>query len=303
MKNKILIISGPTGVGKSSLSIDLAKKLNTEIISADSMQIYREMDIGTAKIKKEEMENIPHHMIDILDPMESFSVQNFQEQALKLIENITSKGKIPIIVGGTGLYINSIFYKYDFSNVKPNQEFRKNMEEQFIKNPQALLDKLIEIDPNKYQNLTIKDKKKIIRALEVFEFSGKTITVDSRPNDDYDIYLYVLNTDRQKLYLDINKRVDQMLQDGLVNEVKNLLDQGLNEDQQSMKAIGYREIIPYIKGEMSYDEAIDLLKKDSRRYAKRQLTWFRKNKEVVWLDKSTMTKDEMISKILEDLKS
>lgn len=301
MKNKLIIISGPTGVGKSSMSIDLAKTLDTEIISADSMQIYRGMDIGTAKIKKSEMEGIVHHMIDIKDPKDNFSVHDFQERALKLVDKITSKGKIPIIVGGTGLYINSIFYKYDFSKVEPNEEFRMTMEEKYKANPKNLLDKLVKIAPDKYKGLTTKDKKKIIRALEVYEFSGKTITVDSKPNEDYDIYLYVLNNDRKILYEDINKRVDQMLEDGLVDEVKGLLDQGLNGDYQSMKAIGYREIIPYINGDLSYDDACDLLKKDSRRYAKRQLTWFRKNEDVIWLDKSTMTKEEMMKKILEDI--
>ena len=303
MKKKLLIISGPTGVGKSSLAVDLAKKLNTEIISADSMQIYKGMDIGTAKIKREEMQGITHHMIDIIDPKNSFSVQNFQELALNLIDEISSNDKIPIVVGGTGLYINSIFYKYDFSNVKPNEEFRKTMEERYKENPEVLLDKLVEIDPDKYQDLTIKDKKKIIRALEVYKFSGKTITVDSKPNDDYEIYLYVLNNNREKLYTDINQRVDRMLEEGLVKEVRRLIAQGLNKDHQSMKAIGYRELIPYIQGDLSYVKAVELLKKDSRRYAKRQLTWFRKNKEVVWLDKSTMTKDDMMNKILEDLKS
>ncbi len=298
---KVIIISGPTASGKSALAIELAKKIPAEIISADSMQIYKNMDIGTAKVTSEERSLVKHHLIDIIEPYEKYSVQDFQMAARNLIRDIHEKDKIPIIVGGTGLYINSIIYDYDFSQVEPNQEFRNRMEEEFKDNPQALLAKLMAIDSEKYSNLTIKDKKKIIRALEVYEFSGKTITVDSKLNTDYKYYLYVLNEDRQSLYDRINKRVDLMIEEGLIDEVKTLIEQGLNEETQSMKAIGYREVIPYLKGEISHDEMLQKLKQDSRRYAKRQLTWFRKVEIARWLDRQTLTQEQMIDIILEEI--
>lgn len=301
MKDKVIIISGPTGCGKSSLGIKLASKLKTEIISCDSMQIYRGMDIGTAKVSLEEQKHITHHMIDIIDPNANYSVHDFQKACLNHISDIHEKGKIPILVGGTGLYVNSIFYKYDFSDVKPNYTFREKLEDLYKENPQLLLDKLLSIDKVKYSNLTINDKKKIIRALEVYEFSGKTISVDSQYNDDFDFYLYVLTDDRQKLYDNINVRVDNMLAKGLINEVNTLLNKGLNKDCQSMKAIGYREVIPYIEGEIDYNTMVENLKQDSRRYAKRQLTWFRKNKRAKWLDKSIYTNDQLLNMIIEDI--
>lgn len=301
MKNKLIIISGPTGCGKSSLSIELAKILDTELISCDSMQIYEGMDIGTAKVSKALRSQIKHHMIDIVKPNQKYSVKDFQYSAKTIISSIHQKNKIPIMVGGTGLYVNSIYYDYDFNDVEPNYEYRAELEQIFTRNPLELLDRLIEIDSEKYSRLTIKDKKKIIRALEVYEFSGKTITVESKKNTDYDIFLYVLTDDREKLYDNINLRVDQMLNEGLVNEVKSLLADGLDPSSQSMKAIGYREVIPYIFDEISYDEMVETLKKDTRHYAKRQLTWFRKIEDAVWLDKSQMDKEEMINRILEDI--
>ena len=301
MKNKLIIISGPTGSGKSSLSIELAKILNTDLISCDSMQIYQGMDIGTAKVSKELRTQIKHHMIDIIKPYENYSVKDYQKTAKSIIDSMHKEDKIPIMVGGTGLYVNSIVYDYDFNDVEPNYEYRKKLEAIFQTNPNRLLDRLLEIDQEKYSKLTIKDKKKIIRALEVFEFSGKTISVDSKKNTDYDIYLYVLTDDRQRLYKNINLRVDQMLEDGLINEVKSLLADGVEPNSQSMKAIGYREAIPYIFGDLTYEEMVETLKKDTRHYAKRQLTWFRKIEDAVWLDKSQMDKKEMINKILEDI--
>lgn len=298
MKEKVIIIGGPTASGKSSLAIDLAKKINGEIISCDSMQIYKGMDIGTAKASLEERQAVVHHMIDIISPKDKYSVQDFQKACKNLIKEIHQRGHIPILAGGTGLYINSIIYDYDFNDVKPNQDFRDKMEEIYKNNPQALLDRLLEIDKDHYGYLTIKDKKKIIRALEVYEYSGKKITLDSKLNTDYDYYLFVITDIRQVLYDNINKRVDIMLDEGLVDEVKNLLSQGLNKDDQSMKAIGYREVIPYIEGEVDYNTMVETLKQDTRRYAKRQLTWFRKNKEAIWLDRSKLSRQEMLEVIL-----
>lgn len=301
MKEKVVIIAGPTGSGKSSLAIKLAKSINGEIISCDSMQIYKGMDIGTAKVSQEEMGEVCHHMIDIISPKDNYSVQDFQKNCKKLIKEIHARGHIPILAGGTGLYINSIFYDYDFNQVKPNPKFRQEMEAIYDDNPQIFLDKLMSIDKNKYSSLNLKDKKKIIRALEVYEFSGKTISVDSELNKDYDFYLFVLTDDRKILYEKINRRVDIMLDEGLVNEVQSLLDDGLTDNHQSMKAIGYREVIPYIKGEIDYETMVESLKQDTRRYAKRQLTWFRKNEHAIWLDKSIYNQEEMLNKILEEI--
>lgn len=301
IKKPVIIISGPTGSGKSSLSIELAKRLNTEIISSDSMQIYRNMNIGTAKITEGEMSGIKHHLLDIIDAKDEFSVKDFQQMALFLIDDIHDREMIPIVVGGSGLYINSIYYKYDFSDVVPNKDFRDEMEVRYSKNPEELLDKLMSIDSELYGSLTVKDKKKIIRALEVYKFSKKKISVNSELNSDYAFHLYVITDEREKLYESINLRVDRMIEQGLIEEVKTLMEEGLNENHQSMKAIGYREIIPYLQGSINKSEMIEKLKQDSRRYAKRQLTWFRKIKEARWLDKSNMSKEEMIDKIIGDI--
>lgn len=301
MKSKVIIIAGPTGSGKSSLAIQLAKKVNGEIISCDSMQIYRNMDIGTAKVTEKEKSGVVHHMIDIISPKENFSVQDFQKQCKKLIREIHDRGNLPILAGGTGLYINSILYDYDFSQVKPHPEFRKKLEAAYEIDPIQLLEKLNKIDKNLYSSLNIKDKKKIIRALEVYEFSGKTISVDSKINQDYEFFLFVLNDKREKLYEKINQRVDLMLNNGLINEVDSLLSNGLNENHQSMKAIGYREVILYLQNKIDYQTMVDTLKQDTRKYAKRQLTWFRKNKNAIWLDKSESSQEEILIKILEEI--
>lgn len=282
---KVIIIAGPTAVGKSDLAIKLAKKLNTEIISADSMQIYRKMDIGTAKIKEEEMDGIVHHMIDIVDPDENYSVQNFQNQAYEIFDQIFEKDMVPIVVGGTGLYIDSLVYDYDFLNVKPDYKLRKELEDQYKKDPKSLLDQVRNIDSDLYKNINLNDMKKMIRIIEVYKLAGKKINYDRKNlNEDIDYKLFVLTDDRKVLYDRINKRVDQMIDQGLVEEVKGLLDEGLGENVQSLKAIGYREVIPYLEGQYSKEEMIELIKRNSRRYAKRQLTWFRRNEYSNWID-------------------
>lgn len=295
----VIIIGGPTGVGKSSLAIKLAKQLNTEIISADSMQIYRGMDIGTAKVSQEEMNGVVHHLIDIVDPTDTFSVQEFQIKALKLIEDLHKQNKIPIIVGGTGLYIDSLVYDYDFLNVKPDYKLRSKLEDIYNDNPQDLFDKLLKIDKDNYLHLNIKDKKKIIRAIEVYELSGKIISYDRQPsNDNINYKLYVLNDNRHDLYERINKRVDIMLDQGLIDEVKGLIDKGLNKDHQAAKAIGYREVFEYFNDELSYHEMVEKLKQDSRRYAKRQLTWFRRNEYSRWYSLEKYSIDQIKDIIL-----
>lgn len=283
MSKKVIIISGPTAVGKTKFSIHLAKKLNTEIISADSMQIYRMMDIGTAKIKDEEKKGIVHHMIDIRDPKDNFSVQDFQSLAIKIIDSLHNKDKIPIIVGGTGLYIDSLIYDYDFNDVKPDFNLRKKLSEEYNQNPNKMLDFVKSLSDD-YSKLNLKDKKKIIRILEVYKKSGKLINYNRKLSSKYDIKLFILNDNRDKIYSRINDRVEYMLNEGLIDEVKNLVNMGLNDHYQSMKAIGYKEVYDYLMGKLSYNDMVDLLKKNSRHYAKRQLTWFRRNEKSIWID-------------------
>lgn len=299
---KVIIISGPTGVGKTKLSIKLAKILNTEIISADSMQIFKKMDIGTAKVTSDEMQGIRHHLINILNADDYYSVQNFQKDAIKIINELHQKGKIPIVVGGTGLYIDSLMFEYNFNNIEPNFELRKRLEVEFEKNPQNLLDKLISID-KKYQKLTLKDRKKIIRALEVFEISGSTINYKRKKTTlPYEFYLYIITNEREILYENINIRVDEMLKKGLINEVESILETKFPLDSQSLKAIGYREVIDYLNGLYDYKTMVEKLKQNSRRYAKRQLTWFRRNEFSKWMNKSEFSDEEIIKNILGDIK-
>ncbi|MDO4605186.1 MAG: tRNA (adenosine(37)-N6)-dimethylallyltransferase MiaA [Helcococcus sp.] len=299
----VIIIAGPTAVGKTSLSINLAKKLNTEIISADSMQIYKGMDIGTAKVTKEEMNGIKHHMIDILNPNDNYSVQEFQNSALELITKIHSKGKIPIIVGGTGLYIDSLTHDFDFVNVKPNYELREKLESIYEENPSNLLDKVYEISKESYSHLSLKDKKKLIRAIEIYEDSGKVIDYSRfLKNTENNYHLFVLYDDREKLYERINKRVDMMISNGLIDEVRDILKVA-GENAQSMKAIGYREVIPYLKGEIDFETMKIILKQHSRNYAKRQLTWFRRNEYSQWINIEDKTTDEIANFIIKRVNS
>lgn len=288
-KKPLLIILGPTAVGKTKVSIEIAKKLSGEIISADSMQIYKYMDIGTAKIKKIEMENIPHYMIDIVYPDEKFTVANYKTTATKYIEDIHNRGKLPIIVGGTGFYINSLIYKLDFIKVPPNFNLRKEYENLVNKyGNEYLFTKLKEVDPKSAKRIHQNDTKRVIRALEVFHETGKPMSHYykgfRRPNNKYNLIIIGLNRERKELYSRVNKRVDLMIEEGLIDEVKMLLEMGYNKDLNSMKGIGYKEIIKYLEGELSLEEAIELLKRNTRRYAKRQLTWFRRNKKIRWIN-------------------
>ncbi|MFM1524525.1 MULTISPECIES: tRNA (adenosine(37)-N6)-dimethylallyltransferase MiaA [Helcococcus] len=298
---KVIIIAGPTAVGKTNLSIKLAKKLNTEIISADSMQIYKKLDIGTAKVTKEEMNGIKHYMIDIINPDDNYSVQQFKNDALDIINKLHDSNKIPIIVGGTGLYIDSLTHDFDFVNVKPNYDLRNKLENTYDKNPEILLDQVHQIS-EKYTNLTIKDKKKIIRAIEVYQESGKILSYDRKQNStDIKYYLYVLNDDREDLYKRINSRVDKMIEKGLIEEVKSLLFNGLKPNSQSMKAIGYKEVLLYLNGEYTLKFMIEKLKQNSRHYAKRQLTWFRRNELSNWIDIKEKNTDDIVDYIIKDV--
>lgn len=286
-KQKLLVIIGPTAVGKTKLSIELAKQYNGEIISGDSMQIYRGMDIGTAKITKDEMEGIPHHLIDIKEPDENFSVAEFQTLVRAMIEEIAKKGKLPIIAGGTGLYIQSVIYDYQFSDVSGDEQFRLQLEERAKEiGNEALYKELIEVDPESASQIHPNNVRRVIRALEIYHLTGKTrheFQKSQEPDLLYDTALVGLTMERDKLYDRINSRVNLMVEQGLLEEVKRLYHQGIR-DCQSIQAIGYKEIYEYLDGKVSYEDAIEALKQNSRRYAKRQLTWFRNKMDVKWFD-------------------
>lgn len=286
-KQKLLVIIGPTAVGKTKLSIELAKRYNGEIISGDSMQIYRGMDIGTAKIKTEEMEGIPHHLIDIKEPDESFSVAEFQQLVREKISDITSRGKLPIIVGGTGLYIQSVIYDYQFSEAPADEELRLQLEERAKEiGNEALHQELIKVDPESASQIHPNNVRRVIRALEIFHCTGKIMSDyqnNQQPDLLYETALIGLTMERDKLYERINMRVEMMISEGLLDEVSRLHKQGLR-DCQSIQAIGYKEIYDYLDGKVSLDLAVENLKQNSRRYAKRQLTWFRNKMEVQWFD-------------------
>lgn len=306
MKNKIIVIAGPTAVGKTQLSIDLAKKLNTEIISADSMQIYKYMDIGSAKVTQEEMDGVKHHMIDIIDPSQEFSVAEYKEKGMKALNSIISQNKIPIIAGGTGLYINALTCNMNFSETEKDDEYRNYLLElSKEKGNEYIHEMLKEHDIVSYNNIHPNNVKRVIRALEVYKLTGKPFSQYNSGEDfyktDYDVKYYVLNMDRDKLYQRINLRVDIMMKNGLLNECKKLKDMGYNSSMQSMQGIGYKEILSYLEGDCTLDEAIDMVKQYSRNYAKRQLTWFRRDPRAIFLDKDKMADKEIEERILKDL--
>jgi tRNA dimethylallyltransferase len=284
---KLLVIIGPTAVGKTNLSIEMAKRYDGEIISGDSMQIYRGMDIGTAKITEEEMQGIPHHLIDIKEPEESFSVAEFQLLVRAKINEIAKRGKLPIIVGGTGLYIQSVIYDYQFSDVPGDEAFRLKLEERAKQiGNEALYKELQAVDPESAAQIHPNNVRRVIRALEIFHLTGKTMQDFQRkqqPDLLYDTALVGLSMEREKLYDRINQRVDIMVEQGLLEEVKSLYNQGLR-NCQSIQAIGYKEIYDYLDGSVPWEEAVEQLKQNSRRYAKRQLTWFRNKMDVQWFD-------------------
>jgi tRNA dimethylallyltransferase len=286
-KEKLVVIIGPTAVGKTKLSIEIAKQYNGEIISGDSMQIYKGMDIGTAKIKPEEMEGIKHHLIDIRSPEEDFSAAEFQKIVREKIKDITNRNKLPIIVGGTGLYIQAAIFDYHFSDAPTDPGFRQKLEKRAeLEGNQVLHDELAEIDPQSTIEIHPNNVRRVIRALEIYHCTGRTkeeIKQNQSPELLFDTALIGLTMDREALYDRINKRVDIMIDEGLVNEVTNLYNNGL-KDCQSIQAIGYKEIYEYLDGHVTLAEAIEQLKQNSRRYAKRQLTWFRNKMDVKWYD-------------------
>lgn len=299
-KQKLVVLIGPTAVGKTNLSISLAEALNGEIISGDSMQIYRQMDIGTAKIKREEMKGIPHHLLDIKDPDEAFSVADFQTIVREKISEIASRGKVPMIVGGTGLYIQSVIYDYQFAEKEENREIKQCLEALLDeKGIEYLYNKLKEVDPASAERIHINNHRRVMRALEVYEATGKPFSDNVSEQSYellYDVTLIGLTMDRDKLYERINMRVDMMVDEGLLDEVKRLYDGGIR-DVQSIQAIGYKEIYEYLDGHVTLEKAVEQLKQNSRRYAKRQLTWFRNKMPVTWFDVTGASQRELFDEI------
>jgi len=295
----LFILAGPTAVGKTEISIKLAQRLNGEIISADSMQIYKYMNVGSAKISIEEMKGIPHHIVDIVEPSEGFSVAEFKQRAESAIETITNKNKLPMIVGGTGFYINSLICNYSFADTNKDEAYRgylTNIADE--KGKEYVHNLLKDIDEKSYNKLYPNDLKRVIRALEVYKVSGKPMSEFALEQNildiPYNVHYFVLNMDRQKLYSRINLRVDIMMKNNLVDEVIKLKEMGYNADMQSMKGIGYKEMLYYLNGEISLNEAVQMVKQGSRNYAKRQLTWFRKDQRVNWINKDDFKSDNEI---------
>ncbi|WP_040211780.1 tRNA (adenosine(37)-N6)-dimethylallyltransferase MiaA [Clostridium polynesiense] len=306
MNNKLIIITGPTAVGKTNISIMLASRLNTEIISADSMQIYKYMDIGSAKASKQERELIKHHLIDIIDPKDEFSVSDYKDMAQNKIKEIQYKGKIPILTGGTGLYIDSLICSLSFTESAKDSEYRNYLEELSKEKGKEFVHSMLkDIDEESYRSIHPNNLKRVIRALEVYKLSGKPFSFYKQDNIykcPYDIYYYVLDMNRDKLYDRINKRVDIMVNEGLLDEVKRLKEYGCSKNMQSMKGIGYKEILQYLDGEVTLDIAIDMIKQGSRNYAKRQLTWFRKDPRANFINKCNYPDENaIVDKILSDI--
>lgn len=301
-KPKVIVICGPTASGKTALSIELAKKINGEIVSADSMQIYKDMNIGSAKVTNEEMQGIKHYMINYVSPDERFSVADYKTNAKNAIEEIIKKGKTPIVVGGTGLYIDALIYEIEYKDIKIDENYRKELQE-IEKNQglEVLYKKALEIDPKAMEKISQNDSKRIMRVLEIYKATGKNKTeqeAESRLKEiPYDYKVFALTMDRDKLYERINKRVDIMIENGLIDEVKNLLEK-YSEFPTAMQGLGYKEVRDYLQEKITKDEMIEKIKQESRRYAKRQLTWFRKNKQTIWLN-SLEKIDDNINIILE----
>lgn len=303
MKEKVLVIAGPTAVGKTDLSIKLAKELNGEIMSTDSMQIYKYMDIGSAKITKEEMCGVPHHMIDVVDPSTPFSVADYKEMAQKCIDDIISRGKLPILTGGTGLYINALTCNMNFTEAENDLKYRSELEELAEKHGNEYIHNMLkDIDPISYKEIHYNNRKRVIRALEVYKLTKKPFSSfnagEEFYNGPYDVTYYVLNMDREKLYNRINLRVDMMMDKGLLEECIKLKEMGYNSSVQSMQGIGYKEIFYYLENKISLNEAVEMIKQGSRNYAKRQLTWFRRDPRAIILDKDIFSEDEIFKRIV-----
>ncbi|WP_458397057.1 tRNA (adenosine(37)-N6)-dimethylallyltransferase MiaA [Anaerotignum sp.] len=307
MKKPLIVIGGPTACGKTGFSIKLAKEIGGEIISADSMQVYRYMDIGTAKVTPEEADGVPHYLIDEFDPDEEYNVMLFQQKAKAYMEQIWAKGKVPILVGGTGFYINALLYDNDFTETDNDTSYREECyrlaQEQ---GPEVLYERLMEIDPEYAAIMHANNVKRVTRALEYHYLTGQKFSEHNAEQKEketpYDAAVIILSMDREKLYERIELRIDIMMEQGLLEEVKGLLDKGYTPELVSMQGIGYKEFIPYFNGECTLEEAVTQLKTNTRRFAKRQLTWFRRQIEGLWVDMSSSTGEEAMEEVLDYLK-
>ena len=303
-KNKVIVICGPTASGKTALSIELAKQIHGEIVSCDSMQIYKDMNIGTAKPTPEEMQGIKHYLIGYVSPEVRYSVADYKADAKKAIKEIIQKGKMPIVVGGTGLYLDSLIYEIEYQDIKFDEEYRKELEKEVDeKGLEELYERAKQIDAKAIEKISPNDKKRILRILEIYHATGKTKTeqeIESRKKEvEYDYKVYALDWDRQTLYDRINKRVDMMVEKGLIEEVKQILDK-YDTFPTAMQGLGYKEVVEYLEGKLTKEEMIEKIKMETRRYAKRQLTWFRKNKQTIWLNAEDTIEDN-IQVILQDI--
>ena len=297
MKRPLIVLTGPTAVGKTSLSISLAKAVNGEIISADSMQVYKKMDIGSAKIRPEEMQGVKHYLVDVLEPEEEFHIVKFQQMAKEAMEEIYEKGKIPILVGGTGFYIQAVTRDIDFTEAQQENTYRAELEKLAeTEGAEYLHDRLKEVDPTSADTIHANNVKRVIRALEFYHQNGTPISAHNeeqkKQTSPYNLAYFVLNAPRDILYERIDKRVDQMLEEGLVKEVEGLKREGYHRGMVSMQGLGYKEILAYLEGEYPLEEAVRILKRDTRHFAKRQLTWFRRESDVIWVDKDKFHWDE-----------
>ena len=303
-KKPMIILTGPTAVGKTDLSIQLAKAINGEIISADSMQVYRHMDIGSAKVTPEEMDGVPHHLIDVLEPEEEFNVVVFQKLAKEALTGIYERGHIPIIVGGTGFYIQALLYDIDFTENDGDTAIRRELEKLAQTQGAGCLHQMLqEIDPESAAAIHQNNVKRVIRAIEFYRQTGKKISLHNEQEREkqspYQFLYYVLDTDRKTLYERIDRRVDLMMEHGLVDEVKHLADMGCTRDMVSMQGLGYKEILDYLSGEITLEEAVYILKRDTRHFAKRQITWFKRERDVRWLELEQFQNDR--KKVLEHI--
>ena len=307
-KRPVIVLTGPTAVGKTKTSIALAKRLQTSIISADSMQVYKYMDIGSAKIMPDEMEHVTHYLVDVFEPSEEFHVVRFQEEAKKAMELIWDQGKIPLVVGGTGFYIQALLYDIDFQSEDADLSIRRNYEAFAAEHgAESLHQKLAEVDPRSAREIHANNVKRVIRALEFYEKNGYPISqhneTERQKESPYNFAYFVLTDDRKKLYRNIDARVYLMMRQGLLDEVRHLKEMGYTKADNAMQGLGYKELLDYLDGMCTLDEAVSIIKRDTRHFAKRQLTWFRREKDVTWLDKSQFaTTDECLDQMMKVLK-
>lgn len=309
IKKPLIILTGPTAVGKTKASIGLAKAIGGEIISADSMQVYKHMDIGSAKIRSADMDGVPHHLVDVLEPWEEFHVVKFKQMAKEAMEGIYSRGHIPILVGGTGFYIQALLYDIDFTENDSNTQYREYLERLAKEKGTAFLHHmLLKVDAKAAEDIHENNVKRVIRALEFYEQTGTKISEhnekERQKESPYQFAYFVLCDDRAHLYERIDRRVDQMIEEGLVKEIKALKERGCRRDMVSMQGLGYKEMFACLDGEMSLDDAIYIIKRDTRHFAKRQITWFKREKDVIWLNKQDYqyNEDVLLNQMLEELK-